>query len=342
DKEVDEFLGSKYKEKVSNEIRERNREKKLRDQETYNTSLAMSILPIPPVPLVSTDSSREAKTVSSGNDQRKVLSKSSELIQIGPDDRVFNDGKDISMTVPKLTSLVLPKFQRPSFQSVHQIWLACLKKQSRQVRKKFYVGINYSLEIESKFSLLWMKSEKNKIGLPPITQPKKTTLVIPYDTCASYINTVLKEHPYLSLRHSDEFNDCYEFNDSGVCPGCEKEHSKGYVFGIVGQCRNGSYYVKCRNLLHEKEISKVGTAKMSISSTSQVLDSSDLKTQTSIPPTSQPKKALPEKQNNLTPMTMLFSAIKHWNNILIYIMNSAVKMLIIMELLPRHYVLYAS
>ena len=41
-------------------------------------------------------------------------------------------------------------------------------------------------------------------------------------------------------------------------------------------------------------------AKMSISSTSQVLDSSDLKTQTSIPPTSQPKKALPEKQNNLT------------------------------------------
>ncbi|CAG8579495.1 1119_t:CDS:2, partial [Ambispora gerdemannii] len=390
---------------------------------THNTPLAMSIPPIPPVPLVSTYSSREAKTVSSGNDQRKVLSKSSELIQIGPDDRVFNDGKDIGTSrydsaeinescVTQISKTLIPEFA-PNLARLFE-------KATKTGQKEILRWYNYSLEIESKVLAImdeskakektvrsWIykemlrhlpgvspvslriktcrakkilklfgekgvgvdlikqvsysareissltnaqiqniinqvvtktvstgndrknsevtkinisltpqvniltKSETSdsfgseklseaKISLPPITQPKKITLVIPYDSCASYINTVLKEYLYLSLRHSDEFNDCYEFNDSGVCPGCEKEHSKGYVFGIVGQCRNGSYYVKCQNSLHEKEISEVGTAKMSISSTFQVLDSSDLKTQTSIPPTPQPKKVLPEEQNNMT------------------------------------------
>ncbi|CAG8800176.1 9617_t:CDS:2 [Dentiscutata erythropus] len=78
-----------------------------------------------------------------------------------------------------------------------------------------------------------------KVSVPPMPRSKKNTPVIPYDARATYINTILKQYPYLSLRHSDEFNDCYEFNDSGVCPECEQEHSKGDVFGIAGQCTNG-------------------------------------------------------------------------------------------------------
>ncbi|CAG8564314.1 485_t:CDS:2, partial [Acaulospora morrowiae] len=77
DKKINELLDLKYKKKI------------------HNTPLAMLILPILPISLVLIDSSRKAKTISSRNDQRKVLSKSSELIQIGSDDRYnfdsFND-----------------------------------------------------------------------------------------------------------------------------------------------------------------------------------------------------------------------------------------------------------
>ncbi|KAF0349130.1 zinc finger bed domain-containing protein 1-like [Gigaspora margarita] len=81
----------------------------------------------------------------------------------------------------------------------------------------------------------------------------------------------MKQYSYLSLCHSDRFNDCYEFNDLVICPECEQKHSKEHIFGITSQCTNGSYYIKCQNSPHKKEI------KVSISFTSQVLDSSDLK-----------------------------------------------------------------
>ena len=61
----------------------------------------------------------------------------------------------------------------------------------------------------------------------------------------------LKEYPYLSLYNSDRHNDAYKFKNSGLCPGCEKEHSKGKV---VGRCIKGSYYIKCRSSPNEKEI----------------------------------------------------------------------------------------
>ena len=63
------------------------------------------------------------------------------------------------------------------------------------------------------------------------SQPNKT--VIPYDAHAPYINVTLKEYSYLSLFNSDRHNDGYEFKNSGLCPGCEKEHDKGKV---VGRC----------------------------------------------------------------------------------------------------------
>ena len=61
----------------------------------------------------------------------------------------------------------------------------------------------------------------------------------------------LKEYPYLSLYNSDRHNDAYEFKNSGLCPGCEKEHNNGKV---VGRCIKGSYYIKCRSSPNEKEI----------------------------------------------------------------------------------------
>ncbi|RGB25070.1 hypothetical protein C1646_803133, partial [Rhizophagus diaphanus] len=53
--------------------------------------------------------------------------------------------------------------------------------------------------------------------------------VIPYEAHAPYINVALKEYPYLSLYNSDRHNDAYEFKNSGLCPGCEKEHNNGKV-----------------------------------------------------------------------------------------------------------------
>ena len=76
--------------------------------------------------------------------------------------------------------------------------------------------------------------------VPAFSQPNKT--VTPYDARAPYINVALKEYPYLSLFNSDRHNDGYEFKNSGLCPGCEKEHDKGKV---VGRCIKGSYYIKC-------------------------------------------------------------------------------------------------
>src|SRR6266496_3794109 len=65
------------------------------------------------------------------------------------------------------------------------------------------------------------------------------------------ISMALKEYPYLSLYNSDRHNDAYEFKNSGLCPGCGKEHNKGKV---VGRCIKGSYYIKCRSSPNEKEI----------------------------------------------------------------------------------------
>jgi hypothetical protein len=105
----------------------------------------------------------------------------------------------------------------------------------------------------------------------PINSP-----VIPYDARAPYINMALKEYPYLSLYHSDECNDGYEFKSSGPCPGCENEHSKGRV---VGRCIKGSYYIKCRSSPCEKEI-KINDSPEMISS--------DM-SQANVPSTSQSK-----------------------------------------------------
>ena len=77
-----------------------------------------------------------------------------------------------------------------------------------------------------------------KATMPQISN----SLVIPYEPRAPYTNVALKEYPYLSLYNSDKHNDAYEFKNSGLCPGCEKEHNKGKV---VGRCIKGSYYIKC-------------------------------------------------------------------------------------------------
>ena len=46
-------------------------------------------------------------------------------------------------------------------------------------------------------------------------------------------------------------NDRYEFKNSSLCPGCEKEYNKGKV---VSRCIKGSYYIKCQSSSNEKEI----------------------------------------------------------------------------------------
>jgi hypothetical protein len=97
--------------------------------------------------------------------------------------------------------------------------------------------------------------DSSKIG--PDNSP-----VIPYDARAPYNNVALKEYPYLSLYNSDIHNDAYEFKNSGLCPGCGKEHNKGKV---VGQCTKGSYYIKCQSSPNEKEI-KINTLSEMISS----------------------------------------------------------------------------
>ncbi|CAG8589700.1 10467_t:CDS:2 [Cetraspora pellucida] len=109
---------------------------------------------------------------------------------------------------------------------------------------------------------------ENKVGMDKINTLAK---LLTSSSSSSKKLPDVKQYPYLFLHHSDEFNDCYEFNDSGICTGCEQKHSKRHVFGIANQCIYGFYYIKCQNLPYEKEI------KMSISFTSQVLDFSDSK-----------------------------------------------------------------
>src|SRR6266480_1841447 len=72
--------------------------------------------------------------------------------------------------------------------------------------------------------------------------------VIPYD---AYINVVLKEYPYLSLYNSGRIQDRYEFKNSGMCPGCEKEHNKGE---LVDRLIDDSYNIKCLSSSRGKEI----------------------------------------------------------------------------------------
>src|SRR6266542_250277 len=110
---------------------------------------------------------------------------------------------------------------------------------------------------------------KSKVRIPiaptnssvPVNSP-----VIPYDARAPYINVTLKEYPYLSLYNSDRHNDGYEFKSSGLCPGCGKEHDKGKV---VGRGIKGSYYIKCRSSLNEKEIKINASSEMILSDMSQ-------------------------------------------------------------------------
>ncbi|RIA99098.1 hypothetical protein C1645_811834 [Glomus cerebriforme] len=75
--------------------------------------------------------------------------------------------------------------------------------------------------------------------------------VILYNARTPYINVALKEYPYLSLYNSDRHNDAYEFKNSGLCPGCEKEHNKG---NVVSRCIKDSYYIKYQSLPNEKKI----------------------------------------------------------------------------------------
>jgi len=62
---------------------------------------------------------------------------------------------------------------------------------------------------------------------------------------------VLKEYSYLSLYHSDECNDEYEFKNSGSYSRYENEHNKGKV---VSQYIKSSYYIKYQFLSNKKEI----------------------------------------------------------------------------------------
>ncbi|GBC03551.1 hypothetical protein RclHR1_00520003 [Rhizophagus clarus] len=79
------------------------------------------------------------------------------------------------------------------------------------------------------------KSEVSVFTTPiPLTHVSNSsglvnTPVIPYDFCALYINVALKEYPHLSLFNSDRHNDGYEFKNSGLYPGCEKEHNNGKI-----------------------------------------------------------------------------------------------------------------
>ncbi|CAG8586655.1 7281_t:CDS:2 [Ambispora gerdemannii] len=50
-----------------------------------------------------------------------------------------------------------------------------------------------------------------------LSYPRKIT---PYSDRASYINTILKDHSYLSLRHSNPRSDSYTFDSLGACPTC--------------------------------------------------------------------------------------------------------------------------
>ncbi|CAG8832206.1 13864_t:CDS:2, partial [Gigaspora margarita] len=80
DKERDDFL-----DRIEKEKKHRDQDLSLVNQDAPSVEPAMPI---------SSNSSCDTKTVSSGNDQKKVLSKSSELIPIGPDDGYISDSSD--------------------------------------------------------------------------------------------------------------------------------------------------------------------------------------------------------------------------------------------------------
>ncbi|CAG8538564.1 6352_t:CDS:2 [Ambispora gerdemannii] len=66
-----------------------------------------------------------------------------------------------------------------------------------------------------------------KISLPLISQPRK---IRPYSARASYINTILKDHSYLSLRHSNPRSDSYAFDSLGAAGPVPQIASSDVIF----------------------------------------------------------------------------------------------------------------
>jgi len=116
---------------------------------------------------------------------------------------------------------------------------APLKKSDVKVSVSVKPQINISMSSKSQASD--SSGSITKINLPPISQPRKIT---PHSARASYINTILKDHSYLSLRHSNPRSDSYAFDSLGACPKCKQEHNKGFIIGIY---INDSYNIKCRS-----------------------------------------------------------------------------------------------
>ncbi|PKK56986.1 hypothetical protein RhiirC2_798896 [Rhizophagus irregularis] len=257
DREMDAFLDEEYKKKVSNEIRQRNREKKLRDLDLPGTS---------DIPSDNTSSEQNSKIKAPEMDIQPLIQEL--LIEPSKEDcvKIVNVGE--SPAVDQSPAIELAHlFQKMKFAEIRtkrakqdeiMSWY-CYRKYFEKRHSEILPGIlknglitnkkAYELASGQIYDEMLQYLSGVSPEVPAFSQPNKT--VTPYDARAPYINVALKEYPYLSLFNSDRHNDGYEFKNSGLCPGCEKEHDKGKV---VGRCIKGSYYIKCRSSPHEKEI----------------------------------------------------------------------------------------
>ncbi|RIB02997.1 hypothetical protein C2G38_2149739 [Gigaspora rosea] len=179
DKKIDEFLDSKHKEKVSEEIIQSIKEKKLREQDLslVNQMESEKIIPL---------SLCDAKTVTKYHDQNYALILSDTIsIEISESNNQIVEGLIQEMTCNQTQSIVSPEINSissksciqdmipGSVQSLSDLFDKAIKSGQKQILCWYY----YSLEFENKIKILIADGKiKNKTARSKIYKEMKPFL----------------------------------------------------------------------------------------------------------------------------------------------------------------------
>ncbi|CAG8750227.1 18850_t:CDS:2 [Gigaspora margarita] len=273
EKETDKFLDAKFKESISNQIRDRNREKKLPAQDSkisYDTKSVSNgntqkqILPKP----------YGTKSVSNGNTQKQILPKP---IRNDPNDGYHSDGhieldkKQIvnlktafSIEKDDQTKKTLPETEvstttTPSIQLSHT---SNSENEISEVNSLLETEISIPTEsipldssqennqdeskarnsASSKLPEAEDSSLETQVRVPQVNvslTPSKLRSPIsilpkdPEEKQKHVIKIVLERFPYLTLKHSFKYSNYFDFNRSVLCPLCNKNHKKENIRNYI-------------------------------------------------------------------------------------------------------------
>ncbi|CAB4398851.1 unnamed protein product [Rhizophagus irregularis] len=219
EKEDNEFIVSVYKEKVSNEIRQRRREKKLvhscRDQELLLDSTVAS----PNIPHEQENIQSHSQT-SNKSGEREPEGMSSDRTQSSKIKILYNQKVEQGVSETQDDSSKIGPVDSPKSQ--------------------------VSVPTTTSSSQI---SESNQSRLPISILPEDSE-----EKRKHIIGLVLEKFPYLSLDDSDSRRDTFNLDSSALCPLCNGDHkvNRSIFDEIKGEWGDGEYYgeqtyrLKCR------------------------------------------------------------------------------------------------